>query len=729
MVCAILIGEFVGAPGPVWGKNPDPATVPSTQGDSPVFADTKTGTVPTQALPLEIESLLLVDQRAPWLAAVSAPVVARLRGNGQLPLLLAVSVPPDKGAEGLLGRIRPRRSVLLTGNAGTERGQTLTRLSPEVIDVGADPAEASLRIAKRFWGGSPEVLVAAADDPAMIILGASLAAQKAIPLLLHDPWSPDNSLRRSLDALGVQRVLVASGEQNVRPAWLRSLRQEVTVLDHRILQRRTVVAIGASSIGNVVVARTPDDELSVGRTAWLSPYVGLARHAPVVLCDRDEAAEAERQVTRLIESEGLRPRSITLLADYLSIGTRVVKTDPDANVDRTGESKPSAAYEIVVEPFLPTGFQQLASYDLGRIPFDSLERASALFAAGLLRPRLLAGRPACAVMVANPDLSETPLPFCETVARATATELKNCRVRLDEFYRAAPDAPALLEAARSAHLIIFQGHIDQEYMFHGPLPPEDQSKPPTLPLGPRMKMPMDGMPVVVLQTCHSLSPEVFDSIQELGGAAVLGTATSLHSGSGSAFLKTVTDGVLYRGETLGEAVRNARNYLFCVQELKRLRGHKEQAKTQRVALSFCLWGDPEVRPFPQGVGAPVQAPVTARWQSAGRLSVALPAERLPAARAGSFEAQLFPGSQVAGLVEGKRTELTRRLLPLYFFRLPMPAGFAAADCRGLQRSNGDTQRGVVRADPAGRFLYVLYLPQREKAEETFTLHCLPQGAP
>ena len=90
-------------------------------------------------------------------------------------------------------------------------------------------------------------------------------------------------------------------------------------------------------------------------------------------------------------------------------------------------------------------------------------------------------------------------------------------------------------------------------------------------------------------------------IDELGGVALVGSVTPIHSGSGSALVKALSDAVLYRGATLGEALRDAQNYLFCLEDLKARRGQKEQAKSRRVALSFRLWGDPELRVL-AGVG-------------------------------------------------------------------------------------------------------------------------------
>ena len=44
---------------------------------------------------------------------------------------------------------------------------------------------------------------------------------------------------------------------------------------------------------------------------------------------------------------------------------------------------------------------------------------------------------------------------------------------------------------------------------------------------------MEGLPVVVLQSCDSLDERVLWRIDELGGVALVGSVTPIHSGSGS----------------------------------------------------------------------------------------------------------------------------------------------------------------------------------------------------
>ena len=131
-----------------------------------------------------------------------------------------------------------------------------------------------------------------------------------------------------------------------------------------------------------------------------------------------------------------------------------------------------------------------------------------------------------------------------------------------------------------------------------------------------MQGPLAGLPIVVLQSCESLDDAVLWRLDELGGVAVIGSMTPIHSGCGSALLNAAMTSLLYRGGTLGETLRDAENYMFCVEDLKARRGHKERAKGIRVALSFRLWGDPELQVLPDG--ALGRAAASARPGGVGR---------------------------------------------------------------------------------------------------------------
>jgi hypothetical protein len=724
--------------------------------------------------------VILVPEGEPWLLAIASPLAGRLRRGDEVPYLLAVSTPPGREVQALLSRLAPRRSLVLTPAANPDLIAALPGPSPEVFLTGADPLAASLLVAKRFWGTCGMAVVAPREDPAALILGSALAARLSVPLLIGPALDAEDMLAAGLDGLRVAQVLLAGSDSAGQPAWAGGLKQQVVVLAHEELPQRLIAALGAAKVRTVVVARVPDEVEGVGATAWLAPYVSLARGGPVVLCRSPTADETEARVARLIGQQEIRPRSVTIVADYCSIGTNTVtvgearcatassevvqqglQASSGTPAAKQADDEGNPPYEVETEPCVPTRFGQVAGMSVGRIPFGSLEAAAVLFARGLLRPRLVAGqRPPRMLMVANPNLDE-PLPLCEVVGRVTADEFKNCRVRVDEFYRRPAGSPEVMAALGAAHLIMYQGHGYHDWLFRSPAdaprqrsnhrnqrvgrevhdsqtaqkplqskgaaepsPPRPQEKAPQQHRAPSFHHPLEGLPVVVLQACHSLHEDVLQQIQQLGGVALVGTSTPIHSGSGTAFAKAFSDGLLYRGDTLGEAFRDAQNYLFCLQDLGDHRGHQEQAKMQRVALSFRLWGDPELRVFPQPLAKPTRRPVSITWDAPDRLKIKLPETRLAEQRAAAYVARLFPGSETGAMVRRAGSGEARLLTPVHFFRLPLPKNFLAAGYAALRRREDGSFRAVFRVDPAGRFLYVLYFPNKESPKKTFTLQFL-----
>jgi len=71
----------------------------------------------------------------------------------------------------------------------------------------------------------------------------------------------------------------------------------------------------------------------VGQTAWLAPYVSAVRNAPVILVDCGDPERVEDAVCGLLQTEGVRPTFVSILADEWSIGTRGMNIDAEADTD------------------------------------------------------------------------------------------------------------------------------------------------------------------------------------------------------------------------------------------------------------------------------------------------------------------------------------------------------------------------------------------------------------
>jgi len=356
------------------------------------------------------------------------------------------------------------------------------------------------------------------------------------------------------------------------------------------------------------------------------------------------------------------------------------------------------------------------------------------------------------LMVSNAGVARRPLPLGELISRVTAQEFKNCRVPIDEFYGKFADSPEILAAARKASLLIYEGHVAYQDLIYVPYQHEhvpdsyyeealgmlesnasDASDPPpasaasnNLPSPPpvsdkpnRLQEPLERMPLALLQSCDSLDEQLLDRADELGCVGVIGSVTPIHSGSGSILAHALVNGLLYRGDTVGQSLCDAQNYLLCLADLKAQRGMKEQGSGQRVAISFRLWGDPELVLF-AAPAVPRDPPVDAQWTGPRELTIRVPAKRYPEARSDPYYARAFPGSETAGLVKKREGDPLRRILPGYYFCVPLPEDFTKDDLKLLLPGSGPSQASY-RVDPLGRFLYVVYLPDQERPGETIVL--------
>jgi hypothetical protein len=201
----------------------------------------------------------------------------------------------------------------------------------------------------------------------------------------------------------------------------------------------------------------------------------------------------------------------------------------------------------------------------------------------------------------------------------------------------------------------------------------------------------------------------------------VGSTTNIHSASGSAFLKALSDGMLYRGDTVGEALRDARNYFLCLAELKSRRGHQQTAKGYRAALSFRLWGDPELAILQHAVAEPERRALRARFLGTKAVRITVPARALARAETQHYLVRAVPGAQVAGVVKRVKDKPQRRLTPFYFFRLAMPDGFLRRRYAALELEGEASPRSAFLTDPLGRYVYVLHFPAKDARREQITL--------
>jgi hypothetical protein len=760
--------------------------------------------------------VVIVREADGWLLPSAIPAAAHLEKAGTVSLVV-VGSPPSEQAVQLLERLRPRRVLAFRSAADTSLARGIEKLRGAIISCGEDPSSAAVRLARRAWKTIGTVVFAGTDDAEGALMGSLLASHLGVPFVPVEPKEARRQIARALRVLGAKGAIAVADQPGRIREWRGIETLAIRKLDSAAVQAEIVRRLVPAQIRNLILTRSPTEG---GEPAWLAPWLSVARRAPVVLTHQAGGAESEATVAAFVKAHGLRPKTITILGDYTSIGT-VRVADPK----RLGE------YEVEIEPCSGAGQTGAATYGVGRLPLSSVRETSQLIAATLARDRVLAKRRFRALLIANPSTDYGPLPLCETVSRVTGEEFLNARVALSAFYGRRADDPQVVEAAKPAHLIVFEGHISDQFLFTTPVqeepqplpdpgpvfqedgaltrpPPEDDPiEPPALdeppidevpgegvppdaiepaqppparpPAEPELpaeepepaqeepephppdpnapnpfddqwgnegpgdpppadvppgdepqfgeapptvpQTPLEGMPLVVLQSCHSLEETTARVIFQRGGVGLLGSVTNIHSASGSSFIKQFCDGALYRGDTAGEALRDSRNYFLCLAKLKAERGHQQQAKVTRVALSFRLWGDPEMRVVHRDLARPKRTPVSIAWAGPDKVAIQVPGRRLPKCATEKYSARMFPGSQAAGVVKSAKGKTQRRLMPFYFGRLDVPVGFEDRGFGRIGARDAKGPRSVFLVDDARQRLFVVHFPDKEKAGETVVL--------
>ena len=780
--------------------------------DAPIpIVRTLTTQSAAQSVPKDCR-LLVVAERDEDLLAMAAPAAAKLAKGGSMVLLAVISEETRDEARRLMEQVGMKKALLLRRASNPMKGFRLAFRPQRELTFPDGALAAGLELAERFWGRSEEIVLAAERDGEAGLLGSALAAHRRVPFLLVPDAETADSLARSLRRVGAKRISVVACGKAGPPDWVHRLPQEVRILHRSDAQVALVATLGPRNLRNVIVVRAPEGPAAVARACWLAPYLSYARKSVIVVATSRDPVTIEREVDAFVIACKLRPRTVTILADYDAIGVHTPNMAP-----RPGE------YAVETEPCSGAGDGGAAAYGVGRIPFHEAARASMLIGRGLAREQHEVKSAGSVLMVANPKTEHGSLPLAETVARLNVEEIRNFQAPTEAYFGVPSDSPEIRKSAGVASLVIYQGHICDQGIFRNPvwLQPENflefaspgreamrlpfltrvrhsvldhalmlldeadfvanyvqyelpvvagkllsSQEPPGLNEGLPIEgvgsgvtdgwvaradpglgdlptsrshdaggvagsatdnlppLELSGNALVILQSCSSLLTEAAWEAIRAGACGVVGSVTSIHSASGSSFVKAWTDAVLYRDATAGEAMRDARNYFLLLAWLKEARGHKEQGKVLRVAMSFRLWGDPEAVVFTGIKCKPTLRPITGKLRGR-QVTLQLPGRKLPEAKTSRYVVRAFPGSQTAGIVKRLKGKDYRRLMPTYFLRLDRPVGLDMGKWLALTRNEDTDTRAVFSMDQLGRYVYVLYLPDEENRREKITLEFRP----
>ncbi|HUU18115.1 MAG TPA: C25 family cysteine peptidase [Sedimentisphaerales bacterium] len=721
-------------------------------------------------------ALIIVNEDDEWLIAVAAPAAAKIRRQNKTPILLKWKSEENPRQTQLLEQLAPVSGfcTILSSDRTFTLDQTLGNLPTYNIPAKPEPAETSLLLAGHYWQKADSVVIASKYEPEAVILGSALACHSYSPLIVTTGREQPRALSRKLSSLGVGRIIYVTTKTVTADSGISFPAQKTEFIGVEEAQKRLIEKLNARNIQNIVLFRVPEESANGKSVSWLASYLSLIHRAALVPCYSSDPLVAESKLESVIRRYSLRPRTITILGDYEAIGLVTKTTGNDPN-----------AFEISAELCPQLSQDQLAEMGVGRIPLRQLWAASTLIAYGVARNHILGQEPPNVLMIANPSANYGTLPLCETISRATASEFKNLGIQTNEFYNVSCNNPLIRNLVGDSQFIIFEGHISDFSLFEDRSYYGDEEDPYNYEYGngryevytdtsdfpenhtdddddysngednsngveinsqeldgrvdsdyetfeadvhdqpdesSQVTDPceLEGMPLILIQSCHSLDDTVLDILTS-GAVGIVGSKTNIHSASGSAFIKSFCDGLLYRSDTVGEAMRDAKNYLLCVGALKKARGHTQYAKVERVAYSFHLWGDPELRLYTGLQNSQKLKPVSGRFVEPDKISIKIPARRLPTSRTEKYFIRMFPGSEAAGILKRLKGKEIRRVAPIYFFRIPLPKGFEPTQYVGLKKSDDTTIRATFFVDSFKRFLYIVYFPEKEEKEQVFTL--------
>jgi hypothetical protein len=415
------------------------------------------------------------------------------------------------------------------------------------------------------------------------------------------------------------------------------------------VQAATIAALGA--VDTVVVANPADrrGRFSPTSLSLLAPRIATSHRAPLVLVGASAADVVEREVGAALAALPRPPSHIYLVGDEIALRSHRV---PDPVLASGGPEALGGARDVRVELFSNLQNRQPQDFAVGRFVAEDVARGSATLARQL-------GEADVSRQIVFLSNADEVFALGETISRTTVNELRNAGIKVRASFRDAVSPATIQEGLQRAGLLVWEGHArDLTLEERGGV---SVARTP---------------PFVVLQGCYTLDRSDPFILFDHGTESIVATSAAIYSASGSAFARALFDSLLYGGADLGTAVRNARNYLLAVTELKKQRGHTDWTKTYRAALAFALWGDPTARP---PLAAPNSVVPPATWAVDGAaLTLTVPARRLEATTVGRYTAQPVPRAMLSGLIVAEGNKPGRTVKELFFTTVTAPPGITAA---------------------------------------------------
>jgi hypothetical protein len=491
---------------------------------------------------------------------------------------------------------------------------------------------------------APRVVVCPSEPNGLLLQAACLAGAVRAPLFVwHDEPSEAAELRRWLVDWRTREVFLAGAAVELIPdlpdVGITRLADEGAVaacyLRHQERQ---------GPLHSLVVANPFDGGRGLSAMSALAPYVAFQQRAALLLTN-EQGTDTAEVIGAALETPSLRrAETLTLVADLEAVPMDQ-RPNPVAGKDPY----------IEMEPMTPAGSEPY-SFATGRLFHDEPAVVALMLARKRLladAPRPAAGSPWRALVVSN---ASGGLPLLEAFSRNTTNELSNAGYQTMALFGDDVNKDVLRQRLPDHDIFLWEGHHNTLIKDYG-FPTWTEPLPPSF---------------VFLQSCLALTETKVQPLLRRGSVGVVGSSTRIYSASGGAFALAYFDALVYEHQSLGGALRQAKNFLQAYARLKekRLGKHaKLSGANLRTSWAFTLWGDPTLRlPRPEPA-AEARAAVRHRVQG-NTIVVTLPDEPHDRVVTGNFRTEMPPNARLAGLV--RKTEGGRHLVPIIFAEVALP---------------------------------------------------------
>jgi hypothetical protein len=592
-----------------------------------------------------------------------------------------------------LDAFRPDRIVpvggLPNGSADLER-RLGRKMAPALAWDGGPPAA----LWREWFPAAEQVVVCPPEPRGMLLQAACLAGTVRAPLFILSKGTCDTEQLRHWLAEWHTRKVFACGAassacEGLRDVYTVALADEAAVA---AAHRRQLLVKGP--IETLVLANPADRGPGLGGTSSLAPWIAVRRRAALLLTN-DKGDNATELLRTALAHRDLRRADALILAANL-------KAIP---MERRDNPVPGKDTHIEMEPLTPPGYEPF-TLATGRLFHEDLGILPLLLARQQLLPP--DGSPRQALVVSNPGGG---LPLLELFSRSTTAELRNAGYETASFFGEGSTKPEeVRRLLPGKDIFLWEGHYRTMIDEYG-VPSWDE------PLRPGL---------VFLQSCLALNEAEAPLFLRRGALAVVGSSTRTYSGTGGAFSLAFFDAMLYERQSLGSALRQAKNYLLAYALLKEKRlgdDAKLGGASLRSAWAFSLWGDPTLklpRPAP-----PAKALTPVRHEVRGNtLVLLLPDQWHDEVITSGYQVQKLANARLAGLLTRSEDEDNRRLVPLLFAEFDLPRGQEGKTPR--LRSRVPERSWVFCWDARRRCGYLLVRPRaKDEGELRFHIDWLP----